>query len=138
MNNEVTYKNMSFGCKKYGQTVLFQIKYSSVEDDLFDRVKKFTYWQDCFVTKGTKLMYGKPVETNYWTIVGSYHISYHKRCKVLSKYFLNKRNFIKLSDEFEQSCREMDILDCVESFERNETKQQQQKKLDEMYSLDSL
>jgi len=138
MNNDVTYNNMQFGCKKHGQSVLFKITYSSVEDELFARIAKFTYWQDSFVSTGTKLMYGNPVPTKYWTIVGSYHISYHKRFKVLSKFFLQKRNFIKLSNEFEQTCRDMDILDCVEHFEKNETKQQQQQKLDEMYSLDSL
>jgi len=160
MQTNPDYQSMNFGCKKHGQSIVFKIKYSTVEDELFKAIKQFTYWQDSYVTEGTKLEYGKPVPTSYFIIVGSFHISNKKRFKALCDFYIDKRDYEIAYNKYKKSQEALEMLELNQEYERYlsyqddyvesqfdwgdyltppELKRRKlQQDLDNLYSLDSL
>ena len=132
MDKHKEYAHMAFGCKKQGQSVIFKIKYSSVEDDLFKKLKTITHWQDSFTTKKTTLnKFNTPVVVTYYWIVGSFHIDKKKTFRVITQYFLNERN-LKIA-QMNQMISHSNYGELL-MIEEYETRQQD---YDNMYSLDS-
>lgn len=136
------FNQIKFGLTTIGQTTMFKLRFNLSENELYNKLKVITYWQD-FKTTSVK---GK----TYFTIIGAFHSSQLNKFKNIKDMSLNKRNLNKILEqrkellEIEEAIENQkealrgDTLDWGDYLTPPESKQKQRQDLDNLYSLDSL
>ncbi len=101
------YKNIRYGLTHMGQTTIFKLRFSNVEDELFTKIKAITHWQESIVTeyKGKK----------YFTIVGAFPASQNYKFQTLKDLALNKRKFNEVIAKAEILDNQLNEIDCYDS-----------------------
>ena len=136
------FNQIKFGLTTIGETTMFKLRFNLSENELYNKLKVITYWQD-FKTTSVK---GK----TYFTIIGAFHSSQLNKFKNIKDMSLNKRNLNKI---LEQRKELLEIEEAIENQKEAfdgypkdwsdyltppEEKQKQRQDLDNLYSLDSL
>lgn len=136
------FNQIKFGLTTIGETTMFKLRFNLSENELYNKLKVITYWQD-FKTTSVK---GK----TYFTIIGAFHSSQLNKFKNIKDMSLNKRNLNKILEqrkellEIEEAIENQkealrgDSLDWGDYLTPPEEKQKQRQDLDNLYSLDSL
>ena len=101
MNN---FNQIKFGLTTIGQTTMFKLRFNSTENELYNKLKAITYWQECKATK----VNGK----NYFTIIGAFHSSQLSKFKNIKDISINKRDLNKI---LEQRKELLEIEDAIET-----------------------
>lgn len=109
MNN---FNQIKFGLTTIGQTTMFKLRFNSIEDELYNKLKAITYWQESKTTNNK----GKV----YFTIIGAIHFSQLNKFKNIKDISLNKRNLNRILEQRKELLEIEESLEFQrESVERN-------------------
>ena len=100
MNN---FNQIKFGLTTIGQTTMFKLRFNSIENELYIKLKTITYWQECKTTS----VNGKI----YYTIIGAFHCSQLSKFKNIKDISINKRDLNKILEQRKE------LLEIEESIE---------------------
>jgi hypothetical protein len=121
MQEEPNYKNIKFGTTVMGQTTIFKIRFNSVEDELYKKLKTITLWQETILTSTLKAdKNGQRKQKNYFTIVGAFNTNNKGKFRIITQYHLNKRNFNIALKKHEESVSNMNIMELEEKYQKSQ------------------
>lgn len=121
MHKEANFKNIKFGTTVLGHTTIFKIRFNSVEDELYKKLKTITHWQETILTSTLKAdKYGQRKKKNYFTIVGAFNTNNKEKFRTITQYYLSKRNFNIALQKHEESISNMNIMELEEKYSANQ------------------